>query len=161
MEKCPCGSSLAYDNCCGPLHKGKAEAPTAEALMRSRYSAYVKQEIEYIEKTHKREDGDTLSIEETRKWAAESTWLGLEIVSTEKGGPQDSTGKVEFIARYIQHGLKEEFREIAEFKKENGSWLYEKGTVVPTTVVRAQPKIGRNDPCHCGSGKKFKHCHGA
>ncbi len=31
----------------------------------------------------------------------------------------------------------------------------------PTTVRRTQPKVGRNDPCPCGSGKKYKRCHGA
>lgn len=161
MDKCPCGSGLAYSACCEPLIKGKKDAPTAEALMRSRYSAYVKHEIDYIEATHERDTADNISREETRKWAESSTWLGLKILGTEKGGANDDTGKVDFVASYEQKGLREDYHEIGEFKKVDGKWYYDKGTFVPTTVVRTQAKIGRNDPCHCGSGKKYKHCHGA
>jgi SEC-C motif-containing protein len=57
-------------------------------------------------------------------------------------------------------GLKDRHREWASFKKINGDWLYESGAIVPTTIVREEPKVGRNDPCPCGSGKKYKHCCG-
>lgn len=160
MEKCPCGSGLAYSACCEPLIRGQAEAQTAEALMRARYSAYVKQEVEFIETTHQRDERDELSIEETRKWSRESTWLGLKILGKEKGGPADDWGKVDFVASYSQKGLREDYHEIGEFKKVGGRWYYDKGTFVPTTITREQPKTGRNDPCPCGSGKKYKHCHG-
>ncbi len=149
MEKCPCGSGLAYTACCEPFIKGTKDAPTAETLMRARYTSYVE-----------RDERDEVSIEETRKWSQESTWLGLKIVSTKKGGAADDTGIVDFIASYSSKGLKEEYHEVAEFKKNNGQWFYDKGTVVPTRIVRDTPKVGRNDPCPCGSGKKYKVCHG-
>ncbi|MDR0289456.1 MAG: SEC-C domain-containing protein, partial [Treponema sp.] len=85
-------------------------------------------------------------------------WLGLKIVSVEKGGAADTEGTVEFEANYEQHGLKDVHHEKAKFKKENGEWLYDEGSVVPRTIVRSGPKTGRNDPCPCGSGKKYKHC---
>ncbi len=160
MEKCPCGSGLTYESCCQPILQGKVEAPTAEALMRARYTAYAKGEIEFIESTHERDQRDEVSIEETRKWSRESNWLGLKILSKEKGAVSDDWGKVEFIATYSQRGLKDSYHEIAEFKKVNGRWFYDKGVVVPTTITREAPKLGRNEPCFCGSGKKYKHCHG-
>ncbi len=160
MEKCPCGSGLAYAVCCEPFIKGAKDAPTAEALMRARYSAYAKGEIAFIEQTHERDERDAVSIEETRRWSEESTWLGLKIVRTEKGGPSDDTGVVDFVATYSSHGLKEEYHEIGEFKKVAGTWYYDKGRVVPTQIIRDGAKVGRNDPCPCGSGKKYKLCHG-
>jgi SEC-C motif-containing protein len=78
-----------------------------------------------------------------------------------KGGPDDTEGVVEFEAQYELNGLKDTHREKARFKKTNGQWLYDEGEVSPVTIVRAGPKIGRNEPCPCGSGKKYKHCCGA
>ena len=160
MESCPCGSGKTYQACCAPFHAGTAKAPSAEALMRSRYSAYSKHQIQYIMDTYTKKDEDSIDPEGTRKWAEESTWLGLEIVSTDKGGFSDETGTVEFIATYVQRGIQEKHHEVASFVKQNGGWLYDTGKIIPTTKVRVGEKIGRNDPCSCGSGKKYKHCHG-
>jgi SEC-C motif-containing protein len=83
------------------------------------------------------------------------------IVSTDKGGSEDSEGTVEFIATYVLDGLRDSHHEISHFVKTDGVWLYESGEMIPETVVREGPKVGRNDPCPCGSGKKYKKCHGA
>ena len=160
MKICPCGSGRPYAECCEPYITGKTQAPTAEALMRSRYSAYVEHEIDYIINTCIRKDTNDIDYESTRNWSERSTWLGLKIISCEKGGPADTEGTVEFEATYESKGLKDVHYEKARFKKQNGAWLYDEGTVAPRTVVRTGPKTGRNDPCPCGSGKKFKHCHG-
>ncbi len=160
MEKCPCGSGLNYSACCEPFIKGAKDAPTAEALMRARYSAYAKGEVDFIEQTHQRDERDSVSVEETRRWSQESTWLGLKILRVEKGGVNDDAGVVDFVATYSSHGLKEEYHEIGEFKKSAGKWYYDQGRVVPTQIVREGAKVGRNDPCPCGSGKKYKLCHG-
>lgn len=128
--------------------------------MRSRYSAYVKKEIQYIMDTYTKKDQDAIDPEGTRKWAEESTWQGLEIRACEGGGLKDETGTVEFVAQYIQRGLAEKHHEVASFVKQDGTWLYDTGKIIPTTKVRVGEKLGRNDPCHCGSGKKYKHCHG-
>lgn len=157
-EACPCGSGLDYAACCRPIIQGKSKAATAESLMRSRYTAYAKGEINYIVSSCV-PDSD-IDPEATKNWSRKAEWLGLRIVRTEKGGASDSEGVVEFVADYVMDGLKDEHRETAYFVKKDGSWLYDKGDVKAATVVRAAPKVGRNEPCPCGSGKKYKHCCG-
>ena len=157
---CPCGSGKKYDECCGAIISGAKKAETAEELMRSRYSAYVAHEIDYIVKTCTSDEQNAIDVEETRKWSEESEWQGLKIIRTEKGGSNDKEGVVEFSATYSRKGLRDVHLERAFFKKANGEWLYDRGELVPTTVVRQGAKIGRNDPCPCGSGKKYKHCCG-
>jgi SEC-C motif-containing protein len=129
--------------------------------MRSRYSAYAEHAIDYIIETCIRQDGkQSIDVKQTRDWSEQSTWLGLKIISTEKGGPGDTKGTVEFEAVYERNGLKDVHHEKAQFKKEDDQWFYEDGTISPVTIVRSSPKVGRNDPCPCGSGKKYKHCCG-
>jgi SEC-C motif-containing protein len=164
MKQCPCGSGRDYSACCGQYIWGKAKPPTAEALMRSRYSAYVEHAIDYIIDTCVHRGKDDIDYKSTRDWSEQSTWLGLKIISVEKGGPADTEGIVEFEAIYEKDGLKDIHHETAKFKRENGgsegAWLYVDGRISPRTVVRSTPKVGRNDPCPCGSGKKYKQCHG-
>ena len=158
MKSCPCGSGLGYGQCCEPYITGVKSAPTAEALMRSRYSAYVEHAIDYILETCTKDKKDTIDAKQTRTWSEKSKWLGLTILSTENGGLSDSEGTVEFQAVYEVDGLREIHHEKGRFKKVNGRWLYDEGSIVPSTVIRTSPKVGRNDPCPCGSGKKYKHC---
>lgn len=160
MKACPCGSGLAYDKCCEPYITGVKNAPTAEALMCSRYTAYVEHAIDYIVDTCSPDEKEKIDIKQTRTWSEKSKWLGLKILSSEKGGPEDTEGRVEFEALYEMDGLRDIHHEQAKFKKHDGRWLYEEGNIAPKTVVRAGPKVGRNDPCPCGSGKKYKHCCG-
>ncbi len=158
MEPCPCGSSLDYKKCCEPFISGKAKAPNPESLMRSRYTAYVKGAVDYIVQTCVNRGEDSINVEETKRWSEQSEWKGLKIIKTEKGGPSDKEGSVEFIATYALDGLLQNHHEISGFKKVDGEWLFDSGEVVPETVVRSTPKVGRNDPCPCGSGKKYKQC---
>ena len=160
MKTCPCGTGLSYAECCEPYITGAKNAPTAEALMRSRYTAYVEQAIDYIVDTCAQDEKDRIDVKQTRKWSEKSKWLGLKILSTEKGGPLDTEGTVEFQASYEMDGLRDIHHEKAGFKKTDGRWFYDEGNVVPKTIVRTGPKVGRNDPCPCGSGKKYKHCCG-
>ncbi len=163
MDKntCPCGSSRPYADCCRPYISGTTKPSTAEALMRSRYSAYAMHEIDYIVATCVRDEKHDIDVEATRRWSEKSEWLGLKIVRTEKGGSADAEGLVEFVATYIQDGLRDEHHEISRFVKRDGAWLYDEGEIIPETVVRTGPKVGRNDPCPCGSGKKYKKCCGS
>jgi SEC-C motif-containing protein len=160
MKQCPCGSGLDYAECCEPYITGAKDAPTAEALMRSRYSAYAEHAVDYIVETCYREGRDAIDVRQTRNWSERSRWLGLKILDVNQGGPQDQEGTVEFEASYEQDGLRDTHHERAKFKKKDGKWFYEEGDIVPKTVIRSGPKVGRNDPCPCGSGKKYKHCHG-
>ncbi len=157
--ECPCGSGTNYDACCEPLIKGEKKAETAEQLMRSRYTAYAKVEMDYIFNTTHKDQRTDFDPKESKRWAEESDWQSLKIIETHEGGPDDTTGSVEFLANYIQDGTEYDHHEIATFVKEGDIWFFEDGQPVkPRPVVREMPKIGRNDPCHCGSGKKFKKC---
>lgn len=161
MSDCPCGSGKALASCCGPYLNGELEAPTAEALMRSRYTAYTQGNIAYIKSTTDKTTREKFDAENAQKWADDSRWDGLEILSMEAGTEMDDTGKVEFIARYSQNNETYEHHEHAEFKRTDGRWFFVDGKIVNTsTFVRETPKVGRNDPCTCGSGKKFKKCCG-
>ena len=160
QKNCPCGSGLSYGECCEPYITGVKSAPTAEALMRSRYAAYTEHAIDYIIDTCTKSEKDNIDYEQTKNWSEKSNWLGLKILSTEKGGPADTEGTVEFEALYEMDGLRENHHENAKFKKQDNRWLYDEGNVVPKTVIRTGPKVGRNEPCPCGSGKKYKHCCG-
>jgi SEC-C motif-containing protein len=159
MDICPCGSGREYADCCGQYIEGKASPPSAEALMRSRYSAYVEGAVDYIVETCA--DATGIDRDSTRRWSDRSQWLGLKIHRVEKGTPSDTTGEVDFSATYVLDGLRQEHRENAQFEKKDGRWYYTDGEVTPATVVRTEPKVGRNDPCPCGSGKKYKKCCGA
>jgi len=164
MDLCPCESGTPYESCCQPLIEGRQSAPTAEALMRARYTAYARCEIPFLRASLTEEQGADFSEEETRRWAESSEWQGLEIVRKEAGTTDDEMGEVEFVARFREKNGDEEHvhHERALFAKVAGEWLY--AGFVPTkgqTVRRETPKIGRNDPCPCGSGKKYKKCCGA
>jgi len=160
MEQCPCGSGLAYAKCCQPIIKGERPAPTAEALMRSRYAAYVKVETDYIFETTHPKHRQGYDAAGTKAWAESAEWLGLEIVSVKDGGAEDVTGEVEFIARYSEKGEPRVHHERALFKKENSGWLFTDGRAVTGQQPIKSQKVGRNDPCTCGSGQKYKKCCG-
>jgi SEC-C motif-containing protein len=158
MDTCPCGSGRPLAQCCGPYLSGAATPSTAEALMRSRYTAYATGKVEYIVSTCVNAEG--IDVDGTRRWSEKSQWTGLVIHGTEKGQASDTDGFVDFTASYTLDGLRDRHRENAHFVKKDGKWLYDEGEVKTQTVVRAEPKVGRNDPCPCGSGKKYKKCHG-
>lgn len=161
MDLCPCGSAKLYADCCRPLIAGERPAETAEQLMRSRYTAYVKKELAWLRDSllpGQRAGYDEAS---SRAWAERTEWHGIEILRTEKGGPDDREGKVEFIASFTEGGVRQEHHELSTFQKAGGAWYFAAGKVLPQRpVVRTGSTAGRNDPCPCGSGKKFKKCCG-
>ena len=130
---CPCGSGLIFEDCCAPYLKGSNSASTAEALMRSRYSAFVRQDWAYLNRTQMMQDNGPPS--------PDMVWLGLEIVAKQAGGPEDTEGTVEFIARYSHQGRPAELYEISRFQKVDGKWLYVDGTFPRPDK---KPKPGRN-----------------
>ena len=158
MTDCPCGSGKTYSTCCEPYVSGKKLAPGPEELMRARYTAYVKQEIDFIVDTHNPERIHSLDRDATEKWAAESQWLGLEIIRSETNIDK---GVVEFVAKFRQDGTDYDHHEVSSFVKTDGEWYFDDGYTPSATVVRDTPKVGRNEPCPCGSGKKYKKCCGA
>jgi len=160
---CPCGSKSAYAECCEPLHKGVREAKTAEELMRSRYAAFAMQEIDYIVDTAHPDAQKDLKRDEIETWSKNSTWNGFEIIDVQGGGEDDDQGLVEFIAWYDDpEGEETEHHEKSVFTREDGVWKFLDGMPGRQEPYRREePKVGRNDPCPCGSGKKFKKCCGA
>jgi SEC-C motif domain protein len=160
MTNCPCGSDKSFDECCEPFLNGVGNAPTAEALMRARYSAYATANIDFIERTIHPSTRAEFDRESARKWAERSQWHGLEILNVVDGKEDDAEGSVEFIATYSQNDEKVQHHEVATFRKEDEAWTFVDGHMLNQPFRRDQPKIGRNDPCPCGSGKKYKKCCG-
>jgi len=123
MDNCFCGSNLTYAQCCEPFHGGLQFAPTAESLMRSRYSAYVLQNADYLLATwYKSTRPKQLDFSQENV-----TWQKLDILHTKKGGGEDDKGRVEFQAFYVQEGEKRLMHEISRFKKFGGKWFYVDG----------------------------------
>lgn len=160
-ELCPCGSGKPFDQCCGPILAG-APAATPEALMRSRYTAYAKRNYIHLRRSLSAEQQADFSEQDARQWAESSEWLGLDVTATEGGAETDQEGTVDFVARFRTAGEERKHVEKARFTREDGRWVYA-GMIVPKAepVRRESPKVGRNDPCPCGSGKKYKKCCGA
>lgn len=160
MQPCPCGSRAALASCCGPVLAG-APARTAEALMRSRYSAHVLRDFGHLQRTYASETRGNFDRAAAEREAGGVEWLGLEIHAAGAGGPTDDAGTVEFTARYREGGQARAFREVSRFRREQGRWVYVDGLPVAAVSMPGAAKVGRNDPCPCGSGKKFKKCCGA
>ncbi|MBO7722052.1 MAG: YchJ family protein [Kiritimatiellae bacterium] len=160
-ESCPCKSGKCFGECCGPIIAGETPAPTAEALMRARYSSYVTGDIAFLKTSSTRAVQAEFKESETEAWSKAAQWHGLEIIRTEKGGGGDDTGVVEFRALYTANGEFCNHHEVSQFVREDGGWKFSDGEFVGETPEKREvPKIGRNDPCPCGSGRKYKKCCG-
>ncbi|WP_082053831.1 YchJ family protein [Methyloterricola oryzae] len=152
---CPCGSGLLLSACCGPYLAGVSAPATAQALMRSRYTAYVMGDEEYLlDSWHPASRPSQLHLKDEG-----IQWEGLELLRCAQGLESDLSGEVEFIARFRQGGTLQGMRELSRFERVQGRWYYRDGHV--QAVLSSPPRPGRNEPCHCGSGKKYKKCCGA
>lgn len=129
--------------------------------MRSRYSAFVQNDMDYVERTTHPKSRSEFDRKSSGEWASQSEWLGLEIVSTSRGQPADQDGQVEFVALYRVGERTVRHHEMSHFAKHDGIWYFVDGKTVQKPVVNTAPKVGRNDPCSCGSGQKYKKCCGA
>ncbi|MGH8078401.1 MAG: YchJ family protein [Lysobacter sp.] len=120
MSPCPCNPAVAYAECCGPMHAGTAEATSAEALMRSRYSAYVRDEAGYLLATwHASTRPLVLDLDD----GGTTRWLGLEVKRHVSTGADTAT--VEFVARYKSGGAPAvRLHEVSRFVREHGRWYY-------------------------------------
>jgi SEC-C motif-containing protein len=162
QSNCPCTSGKPYGSCCQPIQTGKAKAKSAEELLRARYSSFVTGNIDFILATHHSSTKHDVNREEIESWSKGSTWKGLEILQKEAGEAKDETGTIIFHAKYDFEGKEQDHYEKSTFEKEGGEWKFLDAMPLRNgPYVREEPKIGRNDPCSCGSGKKYKKCHGA
>lgn len=160
-KNCPCTSGKTYGNCCQPIQTEKAKAKTAEDLLRARYTSFVTGHIDFILATHHSSTSHDVNREEITTWSKDSEWKGLDVLQKEAGEATDETGTIVFHAKYALEGKDQDHYEKSTFEKENGEWKFLDAMPLRNgPYVREEPKIGRNDPCHCGNGKKFKKCHG-
>jgi SEC-C motif-containing protein len=154
MSTCPCNPQKLFKECCGPYLSGEAIPQTAETLMRSRYSAYVQKDHEYLLRTWHESSRPT---EESLDMPSDFDWTGLEILAMEEGGEKDEKGIVEFLAHYRTPKIVNSLHEKSRFVREGGRWFYVDGDTIAAQPVTSV-KVGRNEPCLCGSGEKYKKC---
>jgi SEC-C motif domain protein len=131
-------SGNPYSDCCQPFHLGSSTAPTAEALMRSRYSAFSRGDLDYLMATlhpDRRQPNDRRSLRQTIQ---QTQWVGLTILKTQKGQPQDKTGIVEFVATYrdtqasgFAAAIVQQLHERSRFRQQEGQWFYVDGDILP------------------------------
>lgn len=150
---CYCGSQKLYKECCYPFISGNLKPETPEQLMRSRYSAFLIKDIEYLISTHHPSKRQLNEREVLMQTIHETHWLGLKILKTDKSQINQGIGYVEFAAFYKNNEIKQ-LHENSKFIYENGQWYYLNG------VLLEPFKFARNEPCWCGSMKKYKKCHG-
>ena len=119
MANCPCGTGLNYDDCCGPYHRSISVAPTAEALMRSRFSAYARRDADYVLRTwHPSTRPRTLDLN------PDMQWVRLDVLDRTGGALLDAVGTVRFEAHFVDDGKPGVMRENSRFVRENGEWWY-------------------------------------
>jgi SEC-C motif-containing protein len=156
LSPCPCGSGQLYGQCCGPYLSRQAAAPTAEALMRSRYVAFELRDAEYLRDTwDPAKRSKNLDFEQDTR-----AWSGLEILATIGGTETDPRGVVEFKAKYELGDDTYLLHEISRFHRIGGQWVYLDGTIPYHGKIAHRGETLRNAPCPCGSGKKYKKCCG-
>ena len=122
--RCPCGTGHSYATCCGPVHDG-APAPTAEVLMRSRYSAFVLGDVAHLRRSWARETRpEDVGIDPRLRWTR------LRVIEVVGGGGEDDTGSVEFRAHYRIDGDPDVLYECSHFERRDGHWVYVSGRAV-------------------------------
>lgn len=147
---CPCGSGLEFAQCCAPLLDGSRLASNAEQLMRSRYSAFSLGQVDYLKASwHPDFLPVHLQVDGSLKWTH------LQIIDCANG---ENTAEVEFEASFLVDGKIEAMHERSRFVFQQGRWLYTDGEQLPPGIKARKP--ARNEPCPCGSGKKYKRCCG-
>jgi SEC-C motif domain protein len=143
-------------SCCGPIINASETASTAERLMRARYSAYATGAIDFLEKSNHSRTRKQFDREGAESWSQDSRWLGLTILNVDSSLPDRA--HVNFEARYEdKEGVAVFHRERSLFEREGGEWCFVSGGAIPAV----SQKVGRNEACPCGSGKKYKKCCGS
>jgi len=162
---CYCGQrrddqAIAFTQCCQPLLGGEQIAATAEQLMRSRYSAFATDAFDYLVRTHHPSQRAVDERAQLEAQASTMQWLALQLGDVSDGLAGQQRGEVEFKAFFSTKGSTTGnlhcLHERSRFVCDNGQWFY-----LDAVFCRdARVDIGRNDACFCGSGRKFKQCHG-
>ncbi len=158
---CPCTSGKPFAECCEPIITRQRVAATAEELMRSRYTAYARGDIDWIIESQSPEGRVHVDRKATEEWSKRAEWHRMEVLEVDRGGVDDGEGFVDFKAYYTLGGEDITHHEVASFRKEDGVWYFVDGVEVkPRPFKRLDRKIGPNEKCPCGSDKKYKKCCG-
>lgn len=131
---------------------------TPKALLETRYKAFVDADIDFLIASHHPDTRDQVDRKSIEDWSKESTWHGLFI---ESESLKDDKAIITFTVKYSRDFQSFNHREDAEFRKSEDRWYYFDSVFPKQGMIRNESKVGRNDPCSCGSGKKFKKCCGA
>ncbi|MEO7414455.1 MAG: YchJ family metal-binding protein [Opitutaceae bacterium] len=155
---CPCGSGRLFGDCCEPILRQQRRAGTAEEVMRSRFTAHALRDHAHLHRTFL--TTARLPYQPERESDVEDlSWTRLVVHAHETSDAKPDAAFVDFSAYYQDDGTEHVIHEKSEFQRINGEWFYARAVRHgPVPIKSAHPKIGRNDPCPCGSGKKYKHC---
>lgn len=132
LNNCPCGSGRSFATCCEPIINGKSDAVTAQELMRSRYTAFTKANVNWLMRSHHSSTRPNKERKNIEKWAKSVKWVGLTVLSTQAGEANDETGYVEFKALYMEDGKLQQIHERSFFQRETGKWVYVSGVMPPS-----------------------------
>ena len=146
MSLCPCGSGRPYEECCETYIEGRETAPTAEALMRSRYAAHTLGKYDYLNETVHPSIRDEADHEDMKKWSEAVEWEGLEIFSTKDGAETDETGEVSFEARYSVNGMPQSLREDARTRTAAKRPKSDVTSLAPAAAARSTRNVAANRP---------------
>ena len=129
-DPCPCCSGKSYGDCCNLFLGSTTPAPTAEQLMRSRYTAFTLEKAHYLVETHHAQSRKQDELKALKKSFKGMMWTGLEIIATHAGTAADSQAEVEFIAHFQSFGKAGCLHERSRFTKEEGRWFYVDGDIL-------------------------------
>ena len=147
---CYCGSGQLLLQCCEIIQQQGGSLLSAEQLMRARYSAYVIGNLDFLRVSTLPMQQDRLDIQAMQRWSAETTWLGLQVLSHQLAAHSERHAWVSFEIRACEQQQEYVCHERSAFVKDATSWRF----IDPTVPIKAE----RNQLCVCGSGIKFKKC---
>lgn len=156
---CYCGLPKPFQSCCQPIIDGIKVADTPEKLMRSRYSAYATVASDYLFNTTALSNQVNISIEQIQQWAKQTHWIKLTIEAADKSSltnyDSNAWPTVQFTALYIYQNRLCQLTERSVFIIEQQQWKYLSGNILVDEQIST---LKRNQPCPCGSQKKYKRC---
>ncbi len=153
-QPCSCGSGKVYEECCEPILTGKRPAANAEELMRSRFTAHVARDYLHLHRSY----AGTASEAYVELPDEPSIGWSRLVIHRHEPDVQPNLSFVEFSAFYVESGNEHVLEERAEFRRRADGWIYTRPVRTGPAPVKAAVKPGRNDPCSCGSGRKYKQC---
>lgn len=143
---CYCGQTISYKECCQPYHLGEL-APSPETLMRSRFSAFATANAAYVLDTQVKSLSENSNVIDFKQQLQTQKWIKLEVLESKEE-------RVTFKASMIYNDILYTLNEKSHFIKDDHRWLYAKAL----SHEDSERALKRNEPCPCGSGKKYKQC---